>query len=121
LQKMIEMHAALCLQCAEEFVTFSVLAAKADRENFTDAERDEIIEDCSGRARLAADVYHVENIEAGLDRNFRFCRIDFEITIEAKVADHGDTQLRVLRGDFVEAREIHMGLWFCVLRGLCET
>ena len=104
---MIELHAMLLLQSAHQFEAFAILAGEADRINRADAETDQIVEDRSSSARLAADTHNVIHRQAGFDGRFGFGGIDFEIAVEAKIAQDSDAKGRVTIGQRVKSGRIH--------------
>lgn len=102
-----EIDTAAGFERAFEFVAFAVDAGDADGENFSDAESDEVIKDRAGGAGLAANVGDVVDGEIRFDGNFLARGVDVEIAVEAKIADDGDAEVRITRGDFIEALRGH--------------
>ena len=68
----------------------AVVAAVTDRINRPDAERDEVVDDRSRRARAALNLKHVMNRQAGLDREFGLARVNHEVAIKEEVANHAN-------------------------------
>lgn len=107
LEEMIEVDTGHFGEGASQFVAFAVVAVEADGEEGTNAEGDEIIEDRAGGAGLATDAGDVVDDEIGFDGNFGAGGVDFEIAIEADIAEHGDFELGVVAGDGGESPRIH--------------
>src|SRR6266550_8374291 len=107
LGELAEFHSWFRLERAHQFKSLAVLATKAHRKNFADAEGDEVVEDRARGAGLRANVDDVVNGQAGFERSLLFARINLEITIETEVADDRDAQGSIARGDLLEAGEVH--------------
>jgi hypothetical protein len=90
-----------------ELVALAVVAAEADGMDLADAERDEVIEDRTGRARLAADLDHVVHGQPGLDRRLLLPRVDMQVPVEEEVAHDADAQPRIPSGDGLETLGVH--------------
>lgn len=75
--------------------------------DFANAQCDEIIQDGSGGTGLGTNVGDVMDGEVGFDGNFGFRRVDFEIAVEAEIADDCDAELTILAGEGLEAGCIH--------------
>jgi len=107
LEEMIEVDTRHFGEGASEFVAFAVVAVEANGEEGSNAEGDEIIEDRAGGTGLAADTGDVVDDEIGFDRDFGAGGVDFEIAIEADIAEHGDFELGIVTGDGEESPGIH--------------
>jgi hypothetical protein len=103
----LELDASSRRQRAPQLVALAVVAAEADGMDLADAERDEVVEDRPGRARLAADLDHVVHGQAGLDRHLLLRGVDVQVTVEEEVAHDADAQPRIPAGDGGEALGVH--------------
>ena len=77
-----------------QLVALAVVAAEADGVDLADPERDQVVEDRAGRARLAADLDDVVDRQAGLDRGLVLGGVDVQVAVEEEVADDADPQPR---------------------------
>ncbi len=100
-------HAGPGRQRPAQLVALAVVAAEADGVDLADPERDQVIEDRPGRARLAADLHDVVDRQARLDRRLVPGRVDVQVTVEEEVAHDPDAQLRVPAGDGEESFGVH--------------
>ena len=85
---MVQPYSGSRLQCATQLKTLTIITDKTDRIDSSHAERGEIVQYRAGAARLRADVNHIENRQTCLDGGLLLIRIDFEISVEAKITQH---------------------------------
>ena len=99
LEKVHGVHPRQRLQRAQQLIALAVLTAKADWEYLAHAKRHEVVENRARRPRLRTHPRHVVNRQPSLDGNLRARRIDLQVAIEAKIADHGDAQGGIARSN----------------------
>ena len=104
-QEMLDPDVRHSFKFPAQLESFAIVAGEADRPKLADAESDEVVENRPGGPRLRADADDVMHRQARLDRRFIPTQIDFEIAVEAEVAEHADAQAGVCRGDFRESFE----------------
>src|SRR5947209_2615414 len=104
---MVEPDATLVSQARPEFKTFAVFADKTHGIDLSDSERDEVVQNGSGSARLTADVDDIVDRQASFDGGLLFGWVDFEVTIETEIANDSNTQRGVFRRDLLEAVGTH--------------
>ena len=102
-----EANARHDFQRAAKLKPFGVVAGESDRVNRAHLEANQVVEDRARASRFAADIDDVVNRQAGLDRNLPFSRINLQIPVQAKVADHRDAEGGVLLGDRLETVRGH--------------
>jgi hypothetical protein len=104
---MIEHYAWPLLQLAAEFKALAILSGKANGVNSADSQGGEVVQNRAGTAGLGPYMNDVVDGQIRLERDFLFGRIDFEITIEAKISNDRDAELRVLPGDELKPKWVH--------------
>ena len=67
-EEILQDHAGPGRQRPAQLVALAVVAAEADGVDLADPQRDQVVQDRPGRARLAADLHHVVDRQARLDR-----------------------------------------------------
>lgn len=88
-------------------MAFGVLSGKSNGVECADAEGDEVVEDGAGCSGAASGMDDIMDGEVGFDGDFLEGGIDFEVAVEAEVADDGDLQRGVFGGDCLESMGIH--------------
>ena len=91
-EEMLEDHAGPGRQGPAQLVALAVVAAEADGVDLADPQRDQVVEDRAGRARLAADLDDVVDRQAGLDRGLVLRGVDVQVAVEEEVAHDRDAQ-----------------------------
>jgi hypothetical protein len=95
-------------QRAAQFIAFSIIPAKTNREEITDSKRGKIVEDSSGATWLGADVHDIVNRQTCFNRNFLPGGINFQVTIETKIANDRDFEFGITPGNGLEALGSHV-------------
>ena len=85
----------------------AIITGKTDGENLAHPERHEIVEYRPRTARLGPDLGYVVNRQSRFNRDLLFGRINLQISVEAKVPHHSNTQTPVLLSDGIKAVSVH--------------
>ena len=107
LDEVVEVDAWLPTEGTEELPTFAVVAGDADRAERTNAEGDQVVQDRSGGAGLAADAGDVVDGETGFDGDLAPGGVDVEVAVEAEVSHHGEAERGVAVGEGGQTFGVH--------------
>jgi len=105
--KIVQPHAVALLESMIEFMAFAVLACKTDRIDFAYPQGRQVVQDRSRGAGLRSNLDDVMDRKAGFQGRLLLARINFQITIEAEIAEHGDAQPPVTSGDIRKTLRSH--------------
>src|SRR4051812_37442443 len=104
---MAGVHPRQGTQGAEQLVTFPIFSTETDGKNFTDPQRDEVVENGARRPGLRANLDDIVNREAPFDGCLRARGINLEVAVETEVAEDGDPEPGIARGEFAQTLGSH--------------